>query len=402
MRHPNFHPLAVHVRDYPPGRLATQPFPSWSSIFAGRACPVPSAFLDRRTSFLTFSRYALAEALRRLGVGGDGAALLPAAHCRSMVEPAIHLDADIRFYPVTPDLRPDFSAMDGMVRDGRVRALLLSHYFGFPNALDQALDFCARHDIALIEDCSHAFYGEYRGRPLGTFGSYATASAWKFLPVKEGAMLRDNRGGLPMKLRRPPMLAQAKGLASMVRSGLEGARRAKQWKPRDIDAMDLLARADELAGKLAQEGGGDPGMPTFMAESTELAGLAASRALIAVAAHARVIHRRRENYRRWLDAVAGCAGIDPLFPDLPEGVVPYAFPLLGDAGGKLFHVLKLAGIPLWRWEDTAVTECPVSEQYRFRLLQLPCHQDLTEAQLDWMLAVVKSLSPSGHRGSARE
>jgi len=41
----------------------------------------------------------------------------------------------------------------------------------------------------------------------------------------------------------------------------------------------------------------------------------------------------------------------------------------------------------------AMTDCPVSRDYRLRLLQLPCHQGLREEELDWMLDVFRTVAP---------
>ena len=57
----------------------------------------------------------------------------------------------------------------------------------------------------------------------------------------------------------------------------------------------------------------------------------------------------------------------------------------------IFHLLKLAGIPIWRWEDMALTDCPVAEDYRLRLIQLPCHQELKQMELDWMIGILRSV-----------
>ena len=85
------------------------------------------------------------------------------------------------------------------------------------------------------------------------------------------------------------------------------------------------------------------------------------------------------------------AGVEPLFSDLPDNVVPYAFPLLIPASGIGFHLLKLAGIPIFRWEDMAITDCAIARDYRVRLLQLTCHQELREEELDWMIRTVQKL-----------
>ncbi|MGZ8246666.1 DegT/DnrJ/EryC1/StrS family aminotransferase [Methylomagnum sp.] len=366
------------------------PVPGWSAFMGGANPLISSAFQRGPLSFFSFGRYALAEALRRAGVGRETAVLLPALHCRSMVEPALHLDAETRFYPVTADLRPDFAALDALAADGAVRAMLLSHYFGFTNALDEARAFCARHGIALIEDCAHAFFGEHRGQPVGTFGDYAIASAWKFFPVRDGAMLRDNSGGSAAPLGRPPALAELKAGAAGLAQGARRVWRRESLPP--IDGEALMARARAVAARLAQAGGGRPGVPTFQPEGVDLAGLRLSRGLVSITATGRLVARRRANYRRWLDGVRDVPGLCPLFPDLPEGVVPYAFPVLADADGLVFHAIKLAGMPLWRWEDMAVTACPVARDYRVRLLQLPCHQAIRPDELDWMLDLVRTVA----------
>lgn len=390
MQPPRFHPLAVDPSAYPKAVLPVLPVPGLGEL-AGRTDPAPlSAFRHGPLSFFSLGRYALAEALRRAGAGRETAVLLPALHCRSMVEPTLHLGAEVRFYPVARDLRPDFVAAETLAADGKVRALLLPHYFGFPNALDEARHFCARHGLALIEDCAHAFFGDYRGQPLGTFGDYAIASAWKFFPVRDGALLRDNVGGSAAPLRPPPLKAELKACAAGLEQGAKRALRRHPLPP--IDAAAWVERARAVATRLVQAGGGRPGEPGFQPEGANLAGLRASRALMSVVDTGRLAGRRRANYRRWAAGVKDAPGLHPLFPELPEGVVPYAFPVLADADGLLFHAIKLAGMPLWRWEDMAVTDCEVALDYRARLLQLPCHQAIRPDELDWMLDLARAVA----------
>jgi dTDP-4-amino-4,6-dideoxygalactose transaminase len=51
-------------------------------------------------------------------------------------------------------------------------------------------------------------------------------------------------------------------------------------------------------------------------------------------------------------------------------------------------LLKQAGLPIFRWDDMAVSDCAVATRYRSQLLHLPCHQSLSERQMDWMVSVV--------------
>lgn len=390
MPDPIFHSLAVYPKDYPKSRLPGMPVPSLTAFYGRTGHSIPSAFLDRGLSFFSFGRYALAEALRRAGAGPGTAVLLPAFHCRSMVESVVHLNAEVRFYPVTADLQPDFAAARALVGDGKVRAMVLTHYFGFVNAVDEAQTFCTQQSMALIEDCAHAFYGEHDGKPLGTFGHYAIASAWKFFPIREGAMLRDNVGGFVSKLRSPSAMSELRALAATLEKGIKRSIHGRSLPT--IDTPELLRQARTIADRIASLEGGETGNPTFQFERNHLAGLKLSRAHISITAHDRITHRRRSNYLRWLEGITDAPGLRPLFPKLPEGIVPYAFPLLADAEGLLFHAVKLAGIPLLRWEDMAVTDCAISRDYRLRLLQLPCHQGLRQEELDWMLDVFRTVS----------
>jgi hypothetical protein len=155
--------------------------------------------------------------------------------------------------------------------------------------------------------------------------------------------------------------------------------------------VSAIGRQAALVTARAEAHAVEPGLKEFAPHLFEWAALRSSRWLMTHATHERIARRRRENYLRWLEGMQPVSGVYPLFPDLPEDVVPYAFPLLTDTKGMAFHLLKSAGIPMWRWEDMAVTDCPVANGYRLRLLQLPCHQELRSDELDWMIRTVQSL-----------
>ena len=97
----------------------------------------------------------------------------------------------------------------------------------------------------------------------------------------------------------------------------------------------------------------------------------------------RLAERRRAHYEQWVKAVAGLPHCRPLFAELPAHCVPYMFPLVIDYPEPHFFVLKHLGVPIWRWDDMAVSGCAVAAQYR---LHLPCHQERTAEQMAWMTA----------------
>lgn len=382
-----FYPMEADGTDYPNAVLPILPPASLAAWSVCREVEPGSVFLKGTTSF-TQGRYALHEAMRRVGVMADTVVLLPAFHCRSMVEPVLLLGATACFYPVGADLRPDFTALPLLWREGKPAVVMvLTHYFGFPNALDEAEQFCARHGIALIEDCAHAFYGQAGGRLLGSVGRYAVASPWKFLPVRDGGLLRDNTEvGLPRGIEQS-WLAEIKAVVAMLQTGLRHLRPCCELPV--IDSLALAAKAQLIVMQGCKQVA-EQGLKEMVPARLAVSALRLSRWGTRHTAHRRVTRLRRENYLRWQEGVRDLTGVRSLFPCLPDGVVPYVFPLLVDALG--FHLFKLAGIPLWRWEDMAVTDCAVSQDYRLRLLQLPCHQELREDELAWMIATVRLLS----------
>ncbi|MDD5330414.1 MAG: DegT/DnrJ/EryC1/StrS family aminotransferase [Sulfuricella sp.] len=395
-------PFAGYPANYPRPRLSMLPSRSRFTRPRGAAFQPSSAFLGQ-ADFFVYGRYALVEALARAGVGPGTAVLLPAYHCRSVVESALYRGAEVRLYDVTAKLQPDFDSVRALAADGKASAMLLTHYFGFPNALAESRRFCTERGIALIEDCAHAFYGRADGQTLGTVGDFAISSAWKFLPLRDGAMFLDNTqpraGSRPNVHGESPPRIMKRRPAEWRREIRAMAGAVKAWLTRSpgkpafpaMDFVDLAARARDIAGRPLPEKQLDDAQ--FDSRQVDAAGLRVSRWLTAHAPHHRVAERRRANYGRWLSGVARIPGAEALFPALPEGVVPYAFPLLTDAGGLAFHALKLAGIPIWRWEDVAMTTCAVSRGYRLRLLQLPCHQDLTDEEIDWMIDTLRGVMP---------
>lgn len=382
-----FYPMEADGASYPGAAvplLPSAPWPEWCSQPAAG-----SAFLGGGETF-TRGRYALAEAMHRAGAQPGTRVLLPAFHCRAVVEPALHLGAQPCFYPVNADLRPDFPALSSLAGDGDapVAAMVLTHYFGFPNDLDEAERFCAAHGIALIEDCAHALYGRAGARLLGTVGRYAAASIWKFLPVRDGALLLDNTGAKPSPRPPRPMSSEARPVAALLQGWLRRA-----WQRHGLPAIDARALCEQarLVAARARPREAQSGLKVFSPGLSLWPALRSTGWILAHSPHERIASHRRGNYLQWLEGMRSVAGAKPLFPHLPEGVVPYAFPLLIDDAGMGFHRLRMAGIPFWRWEDMAVTDCAVSRAYRIRLLQLPCHQELRAEELGWMIRAVQTL-----------
>ncbi|MEM4204896.1 MAG: DegT/DnrJ/EryC1/StrS family aminotransferase [Candidatus Methanomethylicaceae archaeon] len=77
----------------------------------------------------------------------------------------------------------------------RTRAVVVTHLWGYPCDMESISAICKKHNLRLIEDCSHAHGARIHGRPVGTFGD---AAAWSLQAQKTitggegGIMLTDD------------------------------------------------------------------------------------------------------------------------------------------------------------------------------------------------------------------
>lgn len=58
----------------------------------------------------------------------------------------------------------------------RTKAMIVTHMWGIPCDMDAISSICKKHDLKLIEDCSHAHGATYKGKKVGSFGDVAVFS----------------------------------------------------------------------------------------------------------------------------------------------------------------------------------------------------------------------------------
>lgn len=364
------------------------------------AQPVPCVLDAGEVRLLTAGRLGECHALRLLGIGPGDRVLLPAYHCISMLYPILWAGAEPVYYRLHPDTSIDYEDMAAHLGAG-AKAVIATHFFGFAQDIGRVRALCDAHGAALIEDCAHAFFGEYQGRPLGSFGDYAIASPVKFFPVFDGGCLISARhrldtvqprAGAPDfqikavldPLERATLYGRLRLLGSLlyVKNALWTAlKRLRGRKP---------GTQAPVIGPSSSGGGAELALDWLQVGMSCAARLGMQRGRRASAG---IAQARRANYRRLADALCGLPGCRPLRAQLPDDTIPYVLPLLIDDPARVFPALKRARVPVLRWEDipdAALAACPVAARYRSALLQLPCHQALRSSEIDWIAAQVRS------------
>jgi hypothetical protein len=105
-----------------------------------------------------------------------------------------------------------------------------------------------------------------------------------------------------------------------------------------------------------------------------------SRWIARTARRARIVARRRRNYRHLAALLADLPGTRVMRPDLPEHAAPYVFPLWVEAPARIYQRVRSAGVPVFRWDDVwpdiPMMPGDTGSDWAVHVFQLGCHQDL--------------------------
>jgi hypothetical protein len=117
-----------------------------------------------------------------------------------------------------------------------------------------------------------------------------------------------------------------------------------------------------------------------------------SRWLAAHLPRGRAISRRRSRYEQFARRLSGVRGLRPLMPNLPVDCAPYVFPLWVDEPEPGYAYLRDHRMPVsrwdWLWPGTPELVGDHGRKWAHHVLQLACHQDLTETEVDRLADVL--------------
>ena len=276
--------------------------------------------------------------------------------------------------PVFIDVRPDTLNLDEAQLEGlitpRTRAIVPVHYAGIGCEMDSILGTAADHGIPVVEDNAHGLFGNYRGRPLGTFGAMAAQSfhETKNFSCGEGGAIVIND---PTYLERAEIIRE-KG--TNRRKFFRGLVDKYTW----VDVGSSYLPSDLLAAMLVAQ----------LEERDWVQG------------------RRREIWQRYASELLDWAAENdaklPVVPDHCESSYHLFHMLLPTAASRdqLIAHLRARGIlavfhyqPLHRaayaerYVKTA--DCPVTDDISARLIRLPFFTNMEPEETDAVLAAVR-------------
>jgi perosamine synthetase len=346
---------------------------------------------------LFWARNGIYHGLAALGLSAGDNVLVPAYHCTSLVDPILKYGSQVKFYDINVDLTPNFEDIIKKI-DSKTRAIVVIHYFGFPQPIRKFTELCRARGLYLIEDCAHVLEGKTEDEiVLGDSGDISIFSWRKFLPLYDGGQLLINNPKLILTVPWDEggflvSLKIAKNTLERLSEDYAGGRVG--WLSWSWKVFSLLAGHWTL---LRSRGRRALNMNSydvgFNLNCVNLKMSSISKRILKRANISKIIESRRVNYERLRDAVQNLPGVTPLYPTLPENICPWIFPLVIHGVKDAQLRLRERGIPANTWggviHPSLILEQFPSARFLYgNLVFLPIHQGMEERHLRSMIQIL--------------
>jgi len=277
--------------------------------------------------------------------------------------------------PVFIDVRPDTlnlneAKLEQLITP-RTKAIVPVHYAGVGCEMDTIMDVAGRYGIPVVEDNAHGIFAKYKGKYLGTFGSFATQSfhETKNFNCGEGGALLIND---PQSIER----------AEIIRE--KGTNRSRFYRGQ----VDKYTWVDI----------GSSYLPSDMLAAYLYAQLEAREQI--QSKRQQVWEYYNEHLQEWAEENGIRLPIVPEYCDQAYHMFYMLMPSLSVRQALIghmkerdiitpFHYLPLHLSDVGRKFGGKPGDCPVTEDVSDRLLRLPLYNDLTQADLARIVEAIK-------------
>ncbi len=200
----------------------------------------------------TSGGYAMATALRALGVGAGDTVLTNGFTLAPVPGAIAGVGAEVVLVEITPDLILDLDDLEAKIKATTPKVLLLSNMRGHLCDMDALVALLDRYDVPLIEDCAHTMGAAWNGTRSGSFGIAGCFSTqtYKHMNSGEGGFLTSDD---PEFMARAIMLSGSYMLYD--RNG--AAPKPEIFRDIRLDTPNMSGRMDNLRASilLTQLGG---------------------------------------------------------------------------------------------------------------------------------------------------
>ena len=355
--------------------IPRDPTLSLSTLIRRQNVELPPPLAGGEIIYYGYGRIALWYALKILNASTTANILVPSYICTSAVEPLLDYGVYVKYYRILRTLSPDIEDILDKI-NGNTKALLIVHYFGFPQPVEQLYKICKAKNIFLIEDCAHAFLSKKGNRFLGTFGDLSIFSLRKTLPIPNGAALLINNHSIANS--QTGLSVQENERITKATIGLL----LRNIETRSGISLDPIRK---LKGILYAAFADDSDIGTQAKISYKINMSKLSQRILRNLYFDKIVQKRRLNYQFLSTRIKEIDLIKLVFNKLPKGVCPQILPILVPNRNYILSEMENNGIPAYYWPDLpkAISKTEFSNTIYLaeHLLALPVHQNITRKHL---------------------
>jgi len=328
--------------------------------------------------FTSSGRDSLSIILDMLCVNGQDEVLLPSYLCPEILSPLKDKGIKASFYRINPDLALDIDDLGRRITKNK-KAVLIIHYFGFPQPLEQLRKLSGGHHLTIIEDLSHSFLSRVGDSTTGGFsGEFSFTSFRKLLPVADGSLLCISKNTAPVSYRGHTLKWRVYIFLRCYAMLVKYIYSKLNFLPKS-----LFLSPFRLADKILCGYRKPVKISSF------------SRSLLDKFDFEDIIAKRRSNFeyllKHWESVL-----VKPLFGHLPFGVCPLGFPVLTKERDYLRKELIKRGIyPPVHWNlpaDVDMDEFADSWDISRHILTIPIDQRYGLVDMEHVLKSIKEIA----------
>lgn len=329
--------------------------------------------------FLTSSgRDSLKLIIRILDLTQHDEVLLPSYLCGDILRPFKEENVGFAFYRVNADLSVSIGDIKKKIKSN-TKALLIIHYFGYPQAIKEIQKLTKEHSLYLIEDTAQSFLTKYNGQFLGSAGDLAFTSFRKYLPVLDGSLVLLNREEInnSFKWARPSPTHIFYLCLRYLGMSFKNLYLKAYFVPKPL-FLWLFTKADEMLNEYPK-----PAKISALSES-----------LLHKLDFDSITMKRRGNFQYLLDNWHFDIA-QPLFNELPAGVCPLGFPVLAkDRDHVKQELIKRKVYPPIHWNlplEIDEDEFSVSWEISQTILTIPIDQRYELKDMHYILRQMEEI-----------
>ncbi len=368
--------------------------------------------LPEDTFYFFRGRVAFYALLRALEVQPGDEVLIPGFTCVAVPSPIL----GIRARPVYVDINPATYNIDPVDLERKVsnrsRVIVAQHTYGIPCDMSAIMAIARRHGLAVIEDTCHVWGSKYSGADLGSIGDaafYSYDPGKPFIIGMGGAATVNSLDLLERLSRIYPAFREPRAIETAKLHIQYFAYRATShprlfWYVRDI--YRYLSRSGiAVSTWTADSLGGTLGDDYDKALSPSL-----RARLLAMVPKGQVAIERRKCIAAHYDRGLRSLGL-PVLPSNPQcDAVLICYPLQVTNKTCLLREARSAGIevgdsfaspvhplsePQWSAVEYQKGSCPRGEEVARDVITLPCHEGVTEREVNRTIRFLSKLKQRG-------